>query len=168
METPAETGHWDTYQWLLRALGAHLDQEPSCRISLVEVPEGFLVRLQRVLHKFEPEIIRFEREMLHQELDHLFQQHKPASRTFHQGVWSAFPNGHADFFRALGYELDQESARNVMLDELEDGMVVTYSRPDGDGWQKRVVVLERGDIESILNAAFERRNTEDAQPQLPA
>lgn len=167
METPAEVGHRDTYQWLLRALGAHLDQQPSCRISLVELPDGFLVRLQRVLHKFEPEIVRFDRDTLHEQLDQLFAQHKPAARTFHQGVWSAFPNGHADFFRALGYELDQESARNVMLDELEDGMVVTYSRPEGDGWEKRVVLLERSDIESILNAAFERRNRDAGQSQPP-
>ena len=45
----AEVGREHTYQWLLRALGAYLDQEPSCRISLTEVPDGFLVRLQRAL-----------------------------------------------------------------------------------------------------------------------
>lgn len=151
----------NTYQWMLRALGAYLDEEPSCRISLTEVPDGFLVRLQRALHRLEPQVVHFKRETLKEQLNQLTQQKKPmGSRPHHQGVWSYFPNGHQDFLRALGYELDEASAQNVFLDELEDGFVVTYTCPDtagSSGWTKKMVVLGIEQIEAILNAAFERR-----------
>jgi hypothetical protein len=160
----AETGREMTYQWMLRALGAYMDDEPSCRISLAEAPDGFLVRLQRALHKLEPNVIHFKRESLREQLDQLMKQNRPVGpRIKHQGVWSHFPNGHQDFLRALGYELDQASAQGILLDELEEGIVLTYSYPEpsgdanGTGWKKRMVVLGVPEIETILNAAFERR-----------
>jgi hypothetical protein len=163
-----DTNRENTYQWLLRALGAYLDEEPSCRISLAEVSDGFLVRLQRALHKLDPQVEHFKRETLKEQIDKLTSQRKPGPRARHQGVWSSFPNGHQDFFRALGYELDQANARGILIDELEDGIVVTYSYPDtsnGSKWKKRMVVLGLSEIEAILNAAFERR--QKPAPQSP-
>lgn len=156
----AEPGREHTYQWMLRALGAFLDEEPSCRISVAEVPDGFLVRMQRALHKLEPKVLHFKRETLFEQLEILTQQHKPqTSRARHQGVWSHFPNGHQDFLRALGYELDEASAHGILVDELEDGIVLTYSYPDRETgqWRKRLVMLGVSEIEEILNSAFERR-----------
>jgi hypothetical protein len=156
------------YQWMLRALGAYLDEEPSCRISLTEVPDGFLVRLQRALHRLEPQVLHFKRDTLKEQLDQLMQSKRPtAARAHHQGVWSHFPNGHQDFLRALGYELDQAQAHSIFIDELEDGFVVTYSCPETPGaskWTKKMVLLGLEDIETILNAAFERRR-KPATPQ---
>ena len=154
---PTQHDRINTYQWLLRALGTYLDEQPTCRISLAEVPGGFLVRLQHALHKLEPEVVKFDRAMLKEQLDLLFQQHKPVQRSRHQGIWADFPNGHADFFRALGYELDQAGAKNVLIDELEDGIVVTYSKDEDGSWSKKMVFLGKQDIERILNAAFDRR-----------
>lgn len=162
-----ETSQENTYQWLLRALGAYLDEEPSCRISLAEVSDGFLVRLQRALHKLDPQVEHFKRDTLREQLERLRKERKHMTRARHQGVWSSFPNGHQDFFRALGYELDQAQARGILIDELEDGVVVTYSYPDasiGTKWKKRMVVLGISEIEAILNAAFERRK----KPGAPA
>lgn len=156
----AEAGQEQTYQWLLRSLGAYLDREPSCRISLAEVDDGFIVRLQRALHKLDPQVEHFKRATLVEQLTELMNQPHSGQRTRHQGVWSKFPNGHQDFFRALGYELDQSSARVILIEELEDGVVVTYNYPDsenGSHWKKRMVVLGVDEIEAILNAAFERR-----------
>ncbi len=150
----------NTYQWLLRAIGAYLDEEPSCRISLAEVSDGFLVRLQRALHKLQPQVEHFKRETLLEQLEALRGSHRPVTQTRHQGIWSSFPNGHQDFFRALGYELDQSQARGILIDELEDGIVVTYSAPADNGeaaHKKRMIYLGLSDIETILNAAFERR-----------
>ena len=157
----------NTYQWLLRAIGAYLDEEPSCRISLAEVSDGFLVRLQRALHKLEPRVEHFKRETLLEQLEALRGSHRPATQTRHHGIWSSFPNGHQDFFRALGYELDQSQARGILIDELEDGIVVTYSAPaenDGSVDKKRMIYLGLSDIETILNAAFERRGKPPASP----
>jgi hypothetical protein len=157
----AEAGRENTYQWLLRSLGAYLDREPSCRISLAEVSDGFLVRLQRALHELDPQVEHLKHETLVEQLNELTARSKPAGpRVRHQGIWSRFPNGHQDFFRALGYELDQSSARGILVEELEDGLVVTYSYPVQDNdthWKKRMVVLGMEEIEAILNAAFERR-----------
>jgi hypothetical protein len=155
-----DTSPENTYQWLLRALGAYLDEEPSCRISLAEVSDGFLVRLQRALHKLDPQVEHFKRDTLQEQITRLRNERKHSVRARHQGVWSSFPNGHQDFFRALGYELDQAQARGILIDELEDGVVVTYSYPDtamGSKWKKRMVVLGITEIEAILNAAFDRR-----------
>jgi hypothetical protein len=157
----AEAGRENTYQWLLRALGAYLDRAPSCRISLAEVPDGFIVRLQRTLHKLEPEVDHFGRETLVQQLQDLSRrQDTRQPRAHHQGVWAGFPNGHQDFFRALGYELDEAKARGIMVDELEDGVAVSYNYPDPDNnaaWKKRMVILGVEQIEEILNTAFARR-----------
>lgn len=168
MTEPGERGHVNSYQWLLRALGTYLDEQPSCRISLVEVPGGFLVRFQRSLQTLELEVYRFDSERLQEQLAILFQQRKPATRALHQGIWSAFPHGHANFFRALGYELDQESARTILIDELEDGIVLTYLRPDNQGWRKRMVFLGLEDIEKILGAALERRGADLTAAPVPA
>lgn len=161
-----ESGREDTYQWMLRALGAHLDEEPSCRITLAEGPDGFLVRLQRHLHKLEPLVYVIRRETLRKQLAELGQARKPAGlRARHQGVWALFPNGHQDFFRALGYELDQRRASMILVDELEDGIVVTYRSPDEERpgeWRKEMFVLGPAEIEDVLNAAFERRKTKTA------
>jgi hypothetical protein len=156
----AEGGQEQSYQWMLRALGAFLDEEPSCRLSLSEVPDGFLVRMQRALHKLDPKVMHFKRETLVEQLAHLMQQRpSAASRARHQGIWAHFPNGHQDFLRALGFELDQASAHGILIDELEDGIVLTYNYPDPEtgAWRKRLVVLGLAEIEEILNAAFERR-----------
>jgi len=158
----------NTYQWMLRALGAYLDEEPSCRISLTEVPDGFLIRLQRALHKLEPEVFHFKRETLKEQLDQLMRERRSNRTTArHQGVWSHFPNGHQDFLRALGFELDEANAHSIFVDELEEGFVITYTCPESPGsstWTKKMVVLGLEEIEAILNAAFERR----AKPAPPS
>lgn len=157
---------YETYQWLLRAVGSYLDEEPSCRISMAEVSDGFIVRIQRALHKMEPQIEHFKRESLEEQLERLFASRKPTAKAHHQGIWANFPNGHADFFRALGYELDQAKASNIVLDELEDGLVLTYTFPTNEeatSWGKRVVRLGLDEIEAILNAAFERRQKATAK-----
>lgn len=155
----AESGRETTYQWLLRALGAYLDEEPSCRITLTEMPEGFLVRLQRAVTKIDPMVVMLRRNTLVEQVRALLDRPKPTTRVRHQGIWQNFPNGHQDFLRALGYELDESRATGILLDELEDGLVLTYSYPDpqSGAWRKRMVVLGMEEIEAILNAAFERR-----------
>ncbi len=164
----AEVGKEHTYQWLLRAIGAYLDQEPSCRITLAEVADGFVVRQQRALHKLEPRMVQFRRETLVEQIHQLLSRGRGDLRVRHQGVWSKFPNGHQDFFRALGFELDEASARGVLVEELEDGIVITYNYPDAENparWKKRLIVLGVEEIESILNAAFARRGNPDSDSQ---
>lgn len=160
----AEVGRERTYQWLLRALGAYLDGEPSGRITLAETAEGFVVRFQGVNTTLDPIVVQLLRETLVEQIHTLLQSTRSTPRTRHQGIWWNFPNGHQDFFRALGFELDEAQAQNVLLDELEDQLILTYSYPDPQPGTcgKRMIVLGIADIEAILNAAFERRGTSHA------
>lgn len=160
----AEVGKEGTYQWLFRALGAYLDGEPSSRITLAETPAGFVVRFQALSTVADPLVVQLHRDTLVDQIHALPRGAKSAAKTRHQGIWWNFPNGHQDFFRALGFELDEAQARNVLLDELEDQLILTYGYPDPDSQagRKRVIVLTIADIEAILNAAFERRGTSSA------
>ncbi len=149
----------DSYEWLLRALGSFLDTSPTCRISLAELPDGFLVRLLHGLDELEPEVMTFDRDALQNQLDRLFQRHKPVFHASHRGVWASFPSGHSDFFRALGHELDRSGAHDILIDELEDGLIVSYVRDHEGRRSKRALALAPPDIERILNHAFERRGS---------
>jgi hypothetical protein len=153
-----ETDRSGTYQSMLRAIGAYLDAQPSYRIAVAEVPDGFLVRMHRAPHIPEPMVLHVTRTAILEQLQ-LMLTRKPPKRGLQPGVWSRFPNGHQDFLRALGYELDEASARAIFLEELEDGIVVTYTYPEPETRvrRKRLVVLGLVEIEAILNAAFERR-----------
>lgn len=157
---PVRHDRVETYEWLLRALGAFLDHQPTFRISVAEVQNGFLVRLQHVLGEIEPEVLRFDRDTLVAQLDQLYERHKPIPHARHQGLWASFPSGHSDFFRALGRELDSAGARDILIDELEDGVVVTYATARDGNRSKQAISLTRPDIERILNAAFGRRTGE--------
>jgi hypothetical protein len=149
-----------SYQWLLRGLGAYLDDESSCHITVLEVPDGFLVRLHRVLHNLQPEVKLFTRDALGQVLEDLYARRRTTDRQTRGGIWATFPNGHSDFFRALGWELDRARARGILIDELEDSVVVTYDCPGEENsrtYEKRMTVLGLNEIEGLLNRAFERR-----------
>lgn len=158
-----------SYQSMLRALGSYLDEEPNCRISIVEVPDGFLVRMQRTVYKLEPLVEHFKRDTLVKRVDQFTRTRQSTSvRQRHQGIWAQFPNGHQDFMRALGYEFDGSQARNIVVDELEDGVNLTYTQPTAEeGWETRTVFLSIEAIETILNEAFNRRRRPGATVEEP-
>jgi len=153
-----ETDRPATYQSMLRAIGAFLDAQPSYHIAVAEVPDGFLLRMHRAPHIPEPMVLHVTRTALVEQLEQL-RVTKPRKPALQPGLWSRFPNGHQDFLRALGHELDEASAQSMLLEELEDGIVLTYRYPQPDAvvWHRRLLVLGLPEIEAILNAAFERR-----------
>lgn len=158
-----------SYQSLLRALGRYLDEEPNCRLSIVEVPDGFLVRMQRTVYKLEPQVEHFKRDTLARQVDQFTRAQQPTgARQRHQGIWARFPNGHQDFMRALGYELDGSRARNIVVDELEDGLNLAYTQPSAQGgWETRTVFLSVEGIETVLNEAFKRRGRSGPEVEEP-
>ena len=153
-----------SYQRLLRAVGAYLDKQPTCRISMVELPDGFVVRVHRSMHEVETHDIRFDQQTLTQQLEQMEDGRTredllPHVKVRHQGIWKKLPTGHQDVLRALGYELDQENARQVTIDELEDGMILTFRSPDTpDGASRKyIAVLDLNGLERVVNRAFKRR-----------
>jgi hypothetical protein len=108
----------------------------------------------------EPQLFHFNRDTLTEQLEELMRQRKTSpTRVHHPGIWSKLPNGHQDFFRALGFELDAAAAHAILIEELEEGLVLSYSclDPDTGDRRKRMLLLGLPEMEEILNAAFERR-----------
>jgi hypothetical protein len=65
-----------------------------------------------------------------------------------------------DFLRALGFELEERSAYSILVDELEDGFLITYQyvKPEqGYVLRKDMVVTGPGEKGAILKHAHERR-----------
>jgi hypothetical protein len=123
-----------TYQRLLRALGACLDGEPPGRFKVIEVLDGLILILERGPGEPQLQQVHFDRTML-------------ACRS--PGL-PARP----------GYELDASEARSICLDELADGLLVTYSYLDpkqGYSWRKTSAMLRAPDMQTILQTAKQRK-----------
>jgi hypothetical protein len=140
------------YQRLLRGIGAHLDEYCSRNVHLLEEPNGFTVRYQTEPGKNELIVARYSH-------DELLQRQAEMER--HQARGSpAGAGSYQDFLRALGFELETRSAYSILVDELEDGFLVTYQylKPEeGYVLRKAMIVAGPGEIGAILQHAHERR-----------
>jgi hypothetical protein len=154
------------YEPALRVIGRHLDAEPAYHVRVVEEADGFTVRSH-------PSIDRTDERRTHYSWDRLHDLvvYQTAGRgvrrrrSRHSGLWENFPNGHEDFFRALGHELDQENASNLSVDEVEEGVAVSYTRPSENDPDRPDTVhrmMQRADIEAMLRAAQARRRPQVA------
>lgn len=146
------------FERVFRALGAWLDEHAPSRFSILEVPHGFEVIIgegvpgsPREEHAFtRGELARREQELLS------LRERKPA----YSVPWKLAPVSRQDFLRALGHELDESAAAAVIVDELPDSILLTYSYrdPNGDSlWHKRSVRLGQSEIDEIMTAARDRR-----------
>lgn len=148
-----------SYQATLRVLGAYLDDEVAGRFTLVEVADGFILTIRHSADPGDTTEAHFRPETLAEQAADLLRNRK-RRRDGRKPTWPLVATNHQDFMRALGHELDQEDADGILIDELEDGLLVTYSYLDptlGYQFQKRMVLLHRDHIEKILGAARERR-----------
>jgi hypothetical protein len=150
-----------SYERALRAIGRHLDAEPAYHTSVLEVPDGVTVRSQPVRHRSSGKVIHFDwRKLADLAVLHTAARSFGKRRAPHSGIWSSFPNGHEDFFRALGYALDSERAANVSIDELPDGFAVSYVRANTrHAFEKCHRVYRAEEIEGLLASAHARRGT---------
>jgi len=156
--TPPPSDH-ATYQRLLRALGAHLDQAGASRFCTIELPDEFLVVLHGGSTKPQPQEVHLSMAALAEQARQLARGRKLFGSSYNKG-WKLASTGHQDLLRALGYELDRADARYILIDELEDGLMVTYSYLDpaqGYNWRKHLMVLQQEDIEQLGQAAHARR-----------
>jgi len=148
-----------SYESALRAIGRYLDAEPTYHSSILEVPDGFTVRSQPVRHRATGKVTHFDwRKLWDLAVLHTAARSFGRRKAPHAGIWSSFPNGHEDFFRALGYTLDSEGATNVSIDELPDGFAVSYVRSDGrHAFEKCHRLYRAEEIERLLKSAVARR-----------
>lgn len=148
------------YERALRIIGRHLDAEPAYHASVVEDQNGFTVRSQPVRHRAAARVVYFDWPRV-EDLNVLNAAAREISHTRrrYSGMWSAFPTGHEDFFRALGNKFDQMDADNVSIDELPSGLSISFMRPTGDegAFEKCHLVYGREDVEALLREAQSRR-----------
>ena len=148
------------YQPLLRALGAYLDNEGPARFKFVETPDGFTVVLDRGQSRPVLDEVHFPYDELIEQCERLVRDRRLLGSKY-QGSWALSPSGRQDFLRALGYELDDSNVRAIVLDELDDAMLLTYSYMDpGQGyqWRKHMIVLREEQMDTIITAAHSRRH----------
>lgn len=152
-----------TYEQALRVIGRHLDAEPAHDISVTEVADGFTVRSHSSGDRADARTVHFTRDRLRDLV--IFQasgRGSPRRHHRHQGIWTNFPHGHEDFFRALGHALDRERARSVSVEEQPDGIAVTYvaADPENPPHSRDVrTVMRENEIQNLLNAAQRRRGS---------
>ncbi|GAC1399933.1 MAG: hypothetical protein NVSMB52_13510 [Chloroflexota bacterium] len=156
------------YEPALRVIGRHLDAEPAYLISVLEVADGFTVRSHPSRHRSEGRTIHYSWDRLNDLV--IYQtagRGVPRRRARHSGMWANFPNGHEDFFRALGHMLDDQNASSLTVDEISEGVAVSYMQPEAPGsvnFEKRHTLMQRRDIEEMLHEAQLRRNQESSAP----
>ena len=144
-----------SYQHMLRALGAYLDQQSGRRVRLMELPDGFALRYQRPLRGRSPIFKQFKYEELsasHAELER--------SRHSRRHQTNRSNRCYSDLLRAIGHELDETSARDVLVDEQEDGTLVRYLHvhlPAPHLSQERKATLGPDERQAILADAYARR-----------
>lgn len=149
------------YEPALRVIGGHLDAEPVYHVSLLEADDGFTVRAHASAHRLDGKTRYFSWERLRDLVTYQTAGRGVRRRpTRHRGMWENFPNGHDDFFRALGHELDEQHAASLTVDEVADGVAISYLRSGSDPLRVERVhkLLRSEDIEMLLNEAQARRS----------
>lgn len=147
------------YQSVMRVIGRDLDRLQATYVRLIELPTGFAV--QYVTPKSETTIVTVEftmSELMARAEPGLLQPllRRPVGprRTF-----SGKPT-YQNLFRALGYELEDAGAYSILLDELDDGFLLTYQfyNPEsGFMLHKHRVALHADEAGKIVNVASMRR-----------
>ena len=144
------------YQSNLRAIGADLDAQHRDQARVMEVPSGFDVSSCARGSTGDRE----QKLVTHAEL----REHKGGSyhrkmRILRHGAKEEF--SYEDLFRAIGYLLEKSRAYVMLLDELDDGFLLTYqhySRDAGYLLRKGRVVLGHTDQVLLLRSAVARRS----------
>lgn len=145
------------YAVTLRVLGSVLDREGGGRFAILETPTGFTMVTDGASGDWQ----RRERTLtfgdaigMHRELEgrrsSIFGVFK--SKPVHT-EWELVDERRENALFALGRELDEASAAALLLDETEDGLLMSFSYIDATDsyvWHKKMLFLTRDDIREIV------------------
>jgi hypothetical protein len=145
------------YQITLRGVGAYLDQHHAQRASVLELIDGFSVSYYGspadsemvAVHVAYQDLLTLDAEVERK------RQRKPS--LFGR---KAEPGSYKDVFRALGYELEVAKAYSLLIDQTDDGLLVTYqylNPSQGSMVRKRMAILSSESIEQVVRDARSRR-----------
>jgi hypothetical protein len=149
-----------TYQNRLRVLGRFIDEHRLHSITLIEIPGGFVLRGMRDSDPW-PVLIEFGdrkiAKVLRKALD------LRGSAPIHRETRDLIPTGYEDVLRALGFELDQRIAENIVIAELPSILVVSGFEPilgyGESSYQPFSDPLGPEDTIEIVRRAVARRGT---------
>lgn len=145
------------YQQALRSLGAYLDEIGACWVKVIEERRGYLVCYQRDRDRPDVKAERFA----YTDVLALQTEEEALRGSGEQVDTFERDTGYQDFLRALGHELDEAEAYEILLDELEDGhFLVTYQHTDREAamlWKKHMAVVGLDERRTILEHAHARR-----------
>lgn len=115
-----------SYQNRLRVIGRFIDEGAMHSLTVIEVTGGFVVRASRENDPW-PQLMEFgDRQltgMLRQAVQARGEGETPRESR------ELIPTGYEDLLRAIGYELDQRVAENIVLTELPSMIAVTGFEP---------------------------------------
>lgn len=166
-----------SYQWTLRQIGAFLDSRSGHRMTIIEVPDGFVLRYVASTNAEDISVVHFPRRQLvarDVQQERIRLQHD-GKRGRVSSIASSPPSElrlgrYQDFLRALGHELDQTAIHDLALDELDGTMIVTYLYVDPKQAfvpVKKLVTLEREQRGQILREAYARREGQEVVGEQP-
>ncbi|MGH2441696.1 MAG: hypothetical protein ACRDFX_00850 [Chloroflexota bacterium] len=154
----------DTYQWRLRALGAFLDTQNAAYFTIIETRSGFAVRYYQGMDDPVPIFVQVEEAQLRAITEALRERRREPLASSPADAVLLGPitqdGKYQDFFRAIGWELDDLVAASIVLDEQEQGVFMAYAFRDpatGQDWRKRVATLGPIEKEQIMAEALKRR-----------
>ena len=159
IRTVNETLLRPTYQNRLRVIGHHLDRGGFRETAVLEIDGGFIVRATSPDHR-RPQALEFPdiqfTELMRNALDD-----RGRGQSYNNHA-SLLPTGYEDFFRSLGFLLDNQSAVGITVIELSTHVLVTGKQPTKSvAGHKSLQSFERylttGDMQNLLDDAFQRR-----------
>lgn len=154
------------YERMLRVIGKYLDDAGASRFQITEIPFGLALRYEVKRSRLSQQAVTFAWSDLESRDADMERRRREAVRQWKvrfPGSTSEPPQQsgpYQDLLRSLGHELEGTQAYTVALDELDDGLLVTYVclNPRAN-WmpRKRMVFLRLGEQDTILHDAFHRR-----------
>ena len=139
------------YEETLREVGVWLDEDAAQGVSLLETPQGFAVNYHARISGEDREWVIFSFEDL---------QDPSVERERRQVPKHRDGTGYQDFLRALGHELDQSLASELLIDEIHEDVLVTYQHQTQTAAlvrRKRMAVVKPAEREALLQRAHARR-----------
>jgi hypothetical protein len=149
-----------SYQRMLRAIGATLDDKRPERFTIIEIPEGFTLVWERRDPLPVLEEVHFSQATLIEMAGRLTRGRRPIRRERPNEVRATGP-AYENVLRALGFEFDDSLAHGILVSEVEGSLLLTYSYVDssqGYAWRKHMVRLDTADLAQMLDAAQDRRS----------
>jgi hypothetical protein len=149
-----------SYENRLRIIGRRLDRDRLHRICIMEADGGFVVR---AFHHADtgPVVLEMLDAAFAQLLgEALARRGEPPLQRAHHPL---LPSGYEDALRALGHDLDERVAENIVITEFVSFFTVSGFAPAGApqtaGYRPFAEALGAADLQVMLEAAHARRGS---------